>query len=361
MLIYWIFFLTLFLISLMKFKYYYLNISLINKAQDLKWKLTFIFITLFIGLRHNVGGDWINYIELFNFIKAKNFLDVLSGSDPFYGLINWILSDLEFGPYWVNLICGYLFTWGLFIFCRAQPQPWLALAVSLPYLITVVAMGYTRQGVAIGIVMAGLVFLQNGSMLKFTICLFAAIAFHKSAIILLPLAIFSGKKNFYSLIGILFFGTLMFFLFVVEYINSLFSGYVTDQYESSGALIRVLMNAFPAALFLVFRGRFKLSKYEESFWSWMSISALFILIILFISPSSTAIDRIALYWIPLQLFVFSRLPQAMGKNFIIHYQYLFLIFIYYSLIFYVWLFHAQYRVFWIPYRFLPIELIFNSF
>jgi hypothetical protein len=361
MLIYWIFFLILFLISFLKFRYYYFNNYLINQELNLKWRFTSIFIALFIGLRHQVGGDWFNYIEIFNLIKIKNISDVLSGSDPLYGLINWIFSNFEYGPYWVNLICGYIFTWGLFIFCRAQPQPWLALAISLPYLITVVAMGYTRQGVAIGIVMAGLVFLKNGSILKFSICLFLAIAFHKSAIIILPLVIFAGRKNIYSLIGIFLFGTLMFFLFVVEYIDSLFSGYIIDQYESSGAQIRVLMNAFPAAIFLGFRRRFKLSHYEESFWSWMSISALFILIILFISPSSTAVDRIALYWIPLQLFVFSRLPQAMAKSYIIQYQYLFLIFIYFSLIFYVWLFHAQYRYFWIPYKSFPVELLINLF
>lgn len=359
MLIYWIFFLILFLISLLKFKYYYFNNYMRIQELNLKWKFTFIFVALFIGLRHQVGGDWFNYIELFNLIKVKNILDILSGSDPLYSLINWIFSNIEFGPYWVNLICAYIFTWGLFNFCRAQPQPWLALAISLPYLITVVAMGYTRQGVAIGIVMAGLVFLKNGSILKFSICLFLAIAFHKSAIILLPLVIFSGKKNIYSLMGIFLFGALMFYIFVVEYIDSLFSGYILDQYESSGALIRVLMNAFPATLFLVFRRRFKLTNYEESFWSWMSISALFILIILFISPSSTAVDRMALYWIPLQLFVFSRLPQAMGNNLVIQYQYLLLIFIYYLLIFYVWLFYAEYRNYWIPYKFLPLELIFN--
>jgi hypothetical protein len=155
------------------------------------------------------------------------------------------------------------------------------------------------------------------------------------------LAIFSGKKHIYSIIGIILFGILLFYIFVYEYLNSLFSGYITDQYESSGALVRILMNAFPALLFLVFRKRFKLSYNLESFWSWMSITALFLIIILFISPSSTAVDRIALYWIPLQLFVFSRLPDAMGKNLNIQYQYLFIIFVYSLLIFYVWLFHAQ--------------------
>ena len=257
------------------------------------------------------------------------------------------------------MVCSYIFTWGLFIFCKAQPQPWLALGVSLPYLIIVVAMGYTRQGVAIGVVMAGLIFFQNGNILKLSICLFIAIVFHKSAIILLPLIIFSSKKNIYTIIGIFLFGILMFYLLVLEYIDSLFSGYIVDQYESSGALVRILMNALPASLFLIFRKRFKLSHNMKSFWSWMSITALFLLFVLFISPSSTAVDRIALYWIPLQLFVFSRLPEALGKSLIIQFQYLFLIFIYSLSILYVWLFHAQYSKFWIPYRFFPFELLIN--
>jgi hypothetical protein len=361
MLIYWLFFLVIFLISFLKYKYYFFNTSLINEDRRLGWNLTFILITLFIGLRHEVGGDWLNYIFLMNLTKHKDFYDVLSEADPFYGLLNWTFSYLEHGPYLINLICGYIFTLGLFTFCRAQPQPWLALGVSIPYLITVVAMGYTRQGVAIGIVMAGLVFLQNGNIFKFFICLFIAVAFHKSAIILLPLALFSDKKNIYFIIGIFLFGALMIYLFILEYINSFYSGYIIDQYDSSGALIRILMNALPAILFLIFRKRFKLSYYMESFWSWMSITAIFLLIILYISPSSTAVDRIALYWIPLQLFVFSRLPQAMGESFTIQFQYLFLIFIYSSSIFYVWLFYAQNRHFWVPYRFFPLELLASYF
>ena len=35
-------------------------------------------------------------------------------------------------------------------------------------------------------------------------------------------------------------------------------------------------------------------------------------VLLVVSPSSTAVDGVALYWIPLQLFVMSRLPNALG-------------------------------------------------
>ena len=83
MLIYWVFFLILFLISFLKFKYYYFNTGLDHKELNLEWKLTFIFITFFIGLRHQVGGDWFNYIEIIKFTKNKNIYEILSGSDPF--------------------------------------------------------------------------------------------------------------------------------------------------------------------------------------------------------------------------------------------------------------------------------------
>lgn len=47
-------------------------------------------------------------------------------------------------------------------FARSQPDPWLAVLVAVPYLVIVVAMGYSRQAVAIGILLAGLGRLERG-------------------------------------------------------------------------------------------------------------------------------------------------------------------------------------------------------
>ena len=71
-------------------------------------------------------------------------------------MLNWLAARTELGPYFVNTVCAALFAWGLVVFCRAQPRPWLALVVAVPYLVTVVAMGYTRQGTAIGLAMLAL-------------------------------------------------------------------------------------------------------------------------------------------------------------------------------------------------------------
>jgi len=42
-------------------------------------------------------------------------------------------------------------------------DPWLAVVISFSYFVVVVAMGYTRQAVARGIVVAGLASLQGGA------------------------------------------------------------------------------------------------------------------------------------------------------------------------------------------------------
>jgi hypothetical protein len=330
------------------------------RNSNLSWlALTFVF-SLAIGLRHEVGGDWINYkgdIEYFASLDLLSALTEIRTSDPAFGLLGW-LSPVLGGDHFVNLVCGTLFTVGLVSFCRNQPNPWLAFTVAVPYLVTVVAMGYTRQGVAIGLSMLGLVALSRGRLSSFLLWIGVAAAFHKSAVILIPLAIFSSSQRKWSAIfGVAIVGSLAFVLFLQEAVGRLVSGYVSDGMESSGALIRVMMNALPSGLFLFWRRRFSLSMSEQSFWTWMSIGALLFIPALLFSPSSTAVDRVALYWIPIQIFVWARLPQAIStgprsERLVRHSV------VYFSLVvLLVWLVFAVNSFAWLPYRFYPWELI----
>jgi hypothetical protein len=222
-------------------------------------------------------------------------------------------------------------------------------------------MGYTRQGVAIGLSMLGLVALNKKDILKFLLCIAAAAAFHKSAVILIPPALFSGsRRTFVSILGLAVIAPLTFVLFLQESVDRLVAGYVSDGMESSGAFIRVMMNALPAIIFLFFRDRFRLSSDARGFWTWMSAGALLFIPALALSPSSTAVDRVALYWIPIQIFVWSRLPQAISvgpksenllRQSVIAYSLLVLL---------VWLLFGDHAFAWLPYKFYPWELIKNS-
>lgn len=331
-----------------------------TRKNLLAWSITWFFLTVWIGLRHEVGGDWFNYLEHLEQIKDVPFMEFPSHGDLAYALLNWLGANVGGGAYLVNFCAALLFSWGLVRFCREQPQPWLALLVATPYLITVVAMGYTRQGVAIGLVMLGMVSLSRGSTVRFLLWIGLAALFHKSAVVLAPMAIFAGSKRpLLNALGVLLVGALLFVSLLQESVDALMANYIEAEYESSGAAIRVAMNAIPAMLFLMFRKRMRLSQEALSFWTAMSWGALGFVVLLIVSPSSTAVDRLALYWIPLQLFVWTRIPDAMGKFGKRNPVWVGLVMAYSTAVLFVWLFFATHAYAWLPYRFYPLIWLLN--
>ncbi len=328
--------------------------ALLAKRWSVLWRTIFFLLALMIGFRHEVGGDWGAYLRQLERVGNEAFFETFTGGDPAFNLLNWLAAQSGLGVYWVNGIFAVLFTWGLLAFCRNQPRPWLALVVAVPYLITVVAMGYSRQGVAIGLVMLGLVALQNQSVLKFLLWIAFAATFHKSAVILIPLAALAGSRRpLLTLLLVAVTAALLFGLLLQEYVDGLMAGYVDAEYESTGAAIRVAMNALPAAVFLLLRKRFALEPAQRTFWTWMAWGALAFVVLLYVSPSSTAVDRVALYWIPLQLFVWSRVPDALGRPGGVNAFWVYAVVAYSAAVHFVWLFFATHSYLWLPYQFYP--------
>ena len=327
---------------------------LMKRSWGLSFQLYFLMLLIVVGWRHQVGGDWNNYLPTIDAALQQSFAEAMAQrGDMAYNALTWLSAHVGAGIYGVNLVCALVFAYGLMVFCQNSPRPWLSLAVSVPYLVIVVAMGYTRQGVAIGLIMLGLVALEKGSIVKFVTWVAVAAVFHKTALILIPMAIFSGLQSWVALAGVLLTAVLLFFLLLAEYVDHLVLGYITDQYASSGAAIRIAMNAVPAVLFLVFRRRLKLSESHRTFWTWMSWGGLAFVILLAVSPSSTAVDRVALYWIPLQLYVWSRLPKAMAHTQNAQLPWVVGVLLYSLTVQFVWLFFADHSHAWVPYQFYP--------
>jgi len=322
------------------------------------WLVTFFVLTALIGLRHKVGADWTNYDIQIDYAIGQAPSYILEVGDPAYTALNWVGANIFGGIYLVNTICAAIFSLGLISFCRAQPYPWLALVVAAPYLIIAVGMGYTRQGVAVGLAMLALTSLTNGRTSRFFFWIGVAATFHKSAVILVPLAIFASTKDrFLKFFGVILVGGTLFGLLLVESIDDLSYMYIEQEYESTGAAIRVAMNALPAAIFLRLRRDFYITPDQRRFWTWFSMMALGFVGLLMISPSSTAVDRVALYWIPLQLFVLSRLPFALGRQGQRNDFVIFSIILYSWSILFVWLFFSEHSSAWMPYQFYPWVLI----
>ena len=311
-----------------------------------------IAITLAIGLRYEVGADWLTYKFLFSYARYADLWRALRIGDPGYQIVNWAVQRLGGEIYWVNLICGTIFTWGLYRFARAQPEPWLAIVVAIPYLVVVVAMGYTRQAVAIGIMMGGLAAIERGaSVLRFAAYAAAAALFHKTAVVVIPLVILAGERNrlLNAIAGAAAF-YLLYDIFLAESVEGFVHTYIQREYSSQGAMIRVAMIVLPAILFLFRQDSFEFMGEEKRLWRNFSWAALVLLLFLLVTPSSTAVDRIALYILPLQIAIMARLNIAyvshdLGKVVVISYA---------ALVLFVWLNFAVHAAYWVPYRFYPI-------
>ena len=302
---------------------------------------------LMIGTRFKVGGDWRSYIYMFGYVKHVSLDRALDIGDPGYQFINWTVQQWGGEIWWVNLACAAIFVWGLGRLCLIQPKPLLAVVVAIPYMIIVVAMGYTRQAVALGILMAGLAALgRGGSVIRFALYVAAAALFHKTAVLVLPLVIFAGKRNrLLNVIAGAALFILFFDLFLSDSTDQFVKNYVEAKYSSQGAWIRVIIDVIPAILLLTKRGRFGFTDQEERVWRYIAFVACALPIILIATPSSTAVDRMALYLMPLQIVVMSRAYMLFQKprNGVLA------VIGYALLIQFVWHNFAQFASKWVPY------------
>lgn len=311
-----------------------------------------VMIALLVGLRYQVGADWDTYEFMFSYARRTDIGRALEIGDPGYQILNWGVQNLGGEMWLVNLVCGVLFTWGLMRFAQVQSNPWLAVLVAVPYMIVVVAMGYSRQAVALGILMAGLASMKrNGSVLRFLAYVAAAALFHKTAVVAFPLVALASRRNrTINIFVAITASVLLYDMFLGDSMQQFVDNYIEAEYSSQGAAIRVAMIVVPAAMFLLFPNRFGFSAEERLMWRHFSLAAFGFLILLLTLPSSTAVDRMALYVMPLQLAVLSRMPgtimhPTIGKFVIIAYSFA---------VQFVWLNFAVHSEYWVPYKFYPL-------
>ena len=140
-----------------------------------------------------------------------------------------------------------------------------------------------------------------------------------------------------------------YYLFIEASIEHYIEGYITQDYQSQGALIRLTMNAVPSFLFLLFYSRFNIPPREIRLWYWISLFSIFLFLAFPIFPSSSALDRIALYLLPVQIAVFAYFADDFSKNPSYAPLIRILIIGYYATVQFVWLNFASNASSWVPY------------
>lgn len=306
-----------------------------------------LLIILFVGLRFEVGADWFNYLYMYKYIGTRSLDSALTSGDFAYVYLNWLGNRWNAEIWFVNLACATVFGWGLYRLALTQDNPLTTVAIAIPYVVIAVAMGYTRQGAALGLVMVALAdYMKRENIWRFTAFIFGAALFHSSAVIVLPLVALTGRRS--SVINILVLVCAVIFAYSVlaqSALEKIQNIYIQKQYASQGAMVRILMSNVSALAYFAFRKHIDFNPVEKAIWRNFGIASFVALFALFVSDSSALVDRLALYLMPLQLVIFSKVSiigdRSIGS--------LIIVLAAFAAVLFVWLNFAANSFMWKPY------------
>jgi hypothetical protein len=312
--------------------------------------LFFIYLFLIMAFR-GTGGDFYTYNLAIELYAGESLARWMAMTEPAYGFLNWLSIQAGWGIYGVNACCALIFLFGLYRFALNEPRPWLIIAIAMPYLVIVVAIGYTRQGTAVGLLMFALAYIRRSSVFKATASILLATAFHNSALVAAPLLYFALNKKWYQkyiLIALLAPSLFGIYLIIMERVETLTRIYTdSNNYESSGAVLRAFITAVAGVIFLHYGKRWRYLFDDWKMYFYVALVALAMFPASFIY--STAADRMGLYLLPFQVLVFARLPVLMSNNSNKNLATLGVL-VAYSLVLFVWLHLGQFsQQLWLPY------------
>ena len=321
-----------------------------NTNSNWLFTVACVLTALMIGLRYHVGGDWGPYLRIYDSIYFQPLIPALGLSDPGYAFLNWLAARLDTGIWLPNMVCAILFMAGVGRLGSRQPQPWLAMLVAVPYFVLVVAMGYTRQAAAIGIVCFAIADAEGKKIWRTVVLIGIAALFHKTAILMLPLAIgpIAIRKIVTAILSaIVFIG--LFVLLLRGQSDQMINSYAQSDYNSQGAAVRIAMNVLAGTLFILLKKRFIMNQYQKFYWGLNAIASFLSVIALFWLSASSGVDRLSLFLIPLQMVTFSRVPQALSGSRKLVIPALILVVAYCFTVEFVWLNFGDNAKLWIPY------------
>lgn len=310
-----------------------------------------LFYVVVGGLRYETGGDWLTYGWMYTQISYVPFGEALDYTDFLFGLLNWVSAQLGLGVYLVNaVVCAVLVT-GVIRVASAMRDPWLAILIAVPYILIVIGFGYLRQAAAIGMVLLAIHAFGKEKWPRAVLYMALAVGFHSTAILMAPLFVASLSRRFtiYAILLTALAGYAYLALFEPR-IQAFQSGYIDQGYQSQGALVRLLMIALPAMLLLARWRSLPITGPVRTFWLLVAAASLALLGAYFVVPSSTAVDRVALYFSVIQIVAFGELISLFNfKDRDAGYVRLVAIGLA-GAIQVVWLVYATHSIYWVPYK-----------
>ena len=334
-----------------------------------------LFFIIFIGLRYEIGCDWIQYKAMFEKYEFLSISDIFKrnfiGEDnlqKYQELGHIFITKISQNIYILNLIYSLLFSLPLFYFCSKLKRKYFSLLISYPYYIVVVGMGPIRQAACISFLMLSILFISNKKYYSHLLLSIISLLIHQFSIIFNTLILGSlltklrsiklSKLNTFLIIIVF-----IVFTFCLPSIISKTYTYFTfyKKIDSDGvmmmppaksAILLWIMNLMPSIIFLKNKKIFKINDNLKNILSIFSVLEICLLPIVLIQ--SIIGYRLILYLFPNSIYITSLIPDLNILNIKKTYMVNFFILISFTILI-TWLRFAYHSSCWVPYE----NILFN--
>ncbi len=284
------------------------------------WYFTFVIYVAFVGLRFEVGPDWMQYGLIHTSLADYDFLEVAAQAEPLSYLLFWSSQNLGFDVYFSNIVAALIVMTGVFCFARRTANPWVALIVATPYFIIVMGMSGVRQAMAAGILLFLFSRWERYRLHTRVFYILVAAMFHTSALVnniflVLKMKISMQYKILLGIVVLLF----TFYLSssvpiysenIVRYQQRYLEGSFMEK--SFGSIYHIAMIAVPAALGFIFRKRIIYNIHSTTLLRFGLYASLSIVMINFVSSTVASRLTVYLYFVPMM--VYPALTTIYGKR-----------------------------------------------
>ncbi len=307
--------------------------------------------TLIGALRYEIGGDWPTYMTMLEDMSQGNLADALAYTDPLFGLLAWVSLQIGGGIYVINGVTCLILVWGVIAVSAKLPEPWLATLIAVPYTLIVVGMGYVRQGAAIGLLLLAIAHFDRAKPGRAIVYLVLAAGFHSTAVFAFPTFAWSlaRRNKGYAVFGAIA-AAIAFTVFLAPRLSNFESGYLENEYDSGGAAARLAMSVLPSLLILAKYKTFAATDRARGIWISIALANMAASIALNLSSSSTAIDRIALFFSIIQIVAFGRIMGLLSVSPRMVLPTRLAMITIAAMVQIVWLGYGTHAIYWVPYK-----------
>lgn len=170
-----------------------ITLSLIKFKYE---KIGLLFLSIFSGLRTNVGTDFQAYIQIYyEGIKEKGIFGI--GFDE-YGFLFLTKISVILGSYrWMFLLSSILILFFMFYgIKKINKKNYILIFSFFLFLYYPMSFNTVRQGIAQSILIYGLYYLFEKKLIKFLLTMLLAMSFHKFSMVILPIYfIYNSRKQ----------------------------------------------------------------------------------------------------------------------------------------------------------------------